>query len=198
LRIAETEKYAHVTYFFNGGDEACQLGEDHVLIPSPLVESYDQKPEMSAFVVTDLILKEIAEDKYDFILVNFANPDMVAHTGNLSATIKAIEHLDGCLGRIVKVILDKGGVAIITADHGNAESMINLQTGQIIKEHTANPVPLIVVGQQYQGINIGWQDSPSHDLSLVQPQGILSDVAPTILKIMNIDKPKDMTGRSLI
>jgi len=198
LRISETEKYAHVTYFFNGGREEKSEKEEHILVPSPQITSYDLKPEMSALAVTDIILKNITDDEYDFILINFANPDMVAHTGNIEATIKAIEIVDGCLDKIIKLLLEKNAVALITADHGNAESMINMQTGQMIKEHTANPVPLIIVGQQFEGINFGWQSSPNNDLSLVQPQGILSDVAPTILKIMNIEKPKEMTGRSLI
>jgi 2,3-bisphosphoglycerate-independent phosphoglycerate mutase len=198
LRISETEKYAHVTYFFNGGREEKSDNEEHVLVPSPQVASYDLKPEMSAYIVTDLITKSINDDQYDFILVNFANPDMVAHTGNIDATVKAVEVVDECLDKIIKLVLEKNGVALITADHGNAETMINMQTGQMVKEHTANPVPFIVVGKQYEGINFGWQSTPSSDLSLVQPQGILSDIAPTILKILNIEKPKEMTGRSLI
>jgi 2,3-bisphosphoglycerate-independent phosphoglycerate mutase len=198
LRISETEKYAHVTYFFNGGRESKSEGEDHILVPSPQVVSYDLKPEMSAYAVTDIILKSISEDKYDFILINYANPDMVAHTGNLDATIKAVQYVDECLGKVIKAVLAKKAVALITADHGNSESMINLQTGQVLKEHTANPVPFVIVGERYQGMNFGWQDSPGNDLSLVQPQGILSDVAPTVLKILNINKPSEMTGRSLI
>ncbi|MEA3464220.1 MAG: 2,3-bisphosphoglycerate-independent phosphoglycerate mutase [Patescibacteria group bacterium] len=198
LRIAETEKYAHVTYFFNGGREEKSKGEEHILVPSPSVDSYDLKPEMSAFIIAEKLVKAIKEEKYDFIFVNFANPDMVGHTGNIQAAIKAIETVDKCLGKVVKACLDKDGVILVTADHGNAEVMFNMQTGMIDKEHTANPVPFIVVGRQFEGHNLGRQDTPSGDLSLVQPQGILSDVAPTVLKIMGLPKPKEMTGRSLI
>jgi len=198
LRIAETEKYAHVTYFFNGGREKKSEGEDHILVPSPQVASYDLKPEMSAALVTDKLIKAISEEKYDFILVNFANADMVGHTGNIQAAVKAIESVDRCLNKIVKTVLNKDGVILITADHGNAEVMFNMQTGMIDKEHTANPVPFIIVGKQFEGRNIGSKDAPGGDLSLIQPQGILSDVAPTILKIMGLTKPKVMTGRSLV
>jgi len=198
LRIAETEKYAHVTYFFNGGRETKSPGETHELVPSPPVDSYDLKPEMSANEVTDKLIKAIEDDLYDFILVNFANADMVGHTGNIQATIKAVETVDKCVGRIVKQVLARDGCVLITADHGNAEVEFNMQTGSINKEHSANPVPFIVVGKQFEGKSIGAQDAPGGDLSLMKPQGILSDVAPTILKIMNIEKPPEMTGRSLI
>jgi len=198
MRIAETEKYAHVTYFFNGGREEKSKDEDHMLVPSPHVASYDLKPEMSAMEVTDKILSAIEEEKYDFILVNFANTDMVGHTGNIQAAIKAIETVDKCLGKIEEKVLAKDGVIFITADHGNAEVMFNMQTGMIDKEHTSNPVPFIVAGKQFEGYRLGSQDAPGSDLSLVQPQGILSDIAPTILKIMGLPKPKEMTGRSLI
>jgi len=197
LRIAETEKYAHVTYFFNGGRETKSEGEDHELVPSPAVASYDLKPEMSAFEVTEKVLKAIDDDKYDFILINFANPDMVGHTGNLAAAIKAVEAVDSCLGKIGKRVLDKNGALLVTADHGNAEMMFNMQTGMIDKEHTANPVPFILIGKQFEGKTIGFKEVPGSDLSLVKPQGILSDVAPTMLKVMGIAKPKEMTGRSL-
>jgi len=198
LRIAETEKYAHVTYFFNGGREGKGEGEEHVLVPSPQVASYDLRPEMSAFEITEKLIKVIDEVKYDFILVNFANSDMVGHTGNLQAAIKAIEAVDKCINKIVKAVLAKDGVLVITADHGNAEAMFNMQTGMIDKEHTNNPVPFIVAGEQFEGRTIAGQDAVSGDLSLIQPQGILSDVAPTILKILGIKKPDEMTGRSLI
>lgn len=198
MRISETEKYAHVTYFFNGGREEKNKGEDHVLVPSPQVANYDLKPEMSAVQVTEKLIKAVEDDKYDFIFVNFANADMVGHTGNIQAAIKGIEAVDKCLGKVVKAALSKGGAVLITADHGNAEVMFNMQTGQIDKEHTANPVPFIIVGKQFEGHSIGKQDVPGGDLSLVQPQGILSDIAPTILKIMGIAKPEEMTGRSLI
>lgn len=197
LRIAETEKYAHVTYFFNGGVEKEMKGEEHILVPSPQVDSYDMKPEMSAKEVTDKIIEAIEKDEYDFILVNYANADMVGHTANIKAAIKAVEMVDRCLGRLYKKILEKEGVLLITADHGNAENMFNMQTGTKDKEHTSNPVPFAIIGEDFEGKTIGFQEAPSGDLSLVQPQGILSDVAPTILKIMGIKKPPEMTGRSL-
>lgn len=198
LRIAETEKYAHVTYFFNGGRETKSEGETHDLVPSPPVPSYDMKPEMSAFEVTDKLLKAINEDAYDFILVNFANADMVGHTGNIRATSQACEAVDKCVKKLVDAVLGKGGVIMITADHGNAEAKFNMQTGSISKEHTANPVPFIIVGKEFEGRRIGTQDAFGGDLSLVQPQGILSDVAPTVLRIMGLEKPEAMTGRSLV
>ncbi len=198
LRIAETEKYAHVTYFFNGGKETKSPGETHELVPSPPVDSYDLKPEMSANEVTDKLVQAVKDDLYDFILVNFANADMVGHTGNIRATIKAIETVDKCVGRIVRQVLARDGCVLITADHGNAEVEFNMQTGTINKEHSANPVPFIVVGRQFEGKSIGVQDAPGGDLSLIKPQGILSDVAPTILKIMGLEKPPEMTGRSLV
>ncbi len=198
LRIAETEKYAHVTYFFNGGREEKSPGEDHILVPSPALASYDMKPEMSAPEVTKKLLEAIEADKYDFILVNYANADMIGHTANIEAAIKAIEAVDNLVGKVVKEVLAKNGVVLITADHGNAENMFNMQTGTRDKEHTTNPVPFIVVGREYEGKSFGWQDAPSGDLSLAQPQGILSDVAPTVLKIMGLPKPPEMTGRSLI
>lgn len=198
MRIAETEKYAHVTYFFNGGIETKSAGEEHMLVSSPQISSYDLKPEMSAPDITDKLIKAIEDNTYDFILINYANADMVGHTGNMQATVKAVEAVDKCLEKIVKLVLEKEGVLLITADHGNAEMMFNIQTGMIDKEHTANPVPFVVVGKDFEGRSIGFQNAPGKDLSLVQPQGILSDVAPTVLKIMEIEKPLEMTGRSLI
>ncbi|MDD4271885.1 MAG: 2,3-bisphosphoglycerate-independent phosphoglycerate mutase [Patescibacteria group bacterium] len=198
LRIAETEKYAHVTYFFNGGHEAKSAGEDQALVSSPAVPSYDLKPEMSALEVTDKTLKAIEQDKYDFILINFANADMVGHTGNLNATIKAIEAVDKCVGKIVNSVLSRDGLLFITADHGNAEGLFNMQTGMIDKEHSANPVPFLIISKDYEGKSLSLPDAPGGDLSLIQPQGLLSDVAPTILKVMGLEKPKEMTGRSLI
>ena len=198
LRIAETEKYAHVTYFFNGGREEKNSGEDHILVPSPAVSSYDQKPEMSVYEITKKLTQYINEDKYDFILVNFANCDMVGHTGNIEAAIRAVESIDECLEKVVKAILKQGGLAMITADHGNADVMFNMQMGRMDKEHTTNPVPFILVGNDYAGRNFGWGDVPNNDLSLTKPHGILSDIAPTILKILNIKKPEEMTSKSLI
>ncbi len=182
LRIAETEKYAHVTFFFNGGVEKPNEGEERVLIPSPKVATYDLKPEMSAVEVKEEVIKRINEDKYDFIVLNFANPDMVGHTGKFEAAVKAIETVDECLGDIVKLIVEKGGKVMITADHGNAEEMIDKDTGKTITAHTTNKVPCIVIGEG--------------DVKL--REGILADIAPTILDMMGIEKPAEMTGQSLI
>ena len=148
LRIAETEKYAHVTFFFNGGEEKVFEGEDRILVPSPKVATYDLKPEMSAYEVTDKLIEAINQDKYDNIILNFANPDMVGHTGILDAAIKAIETIDECVGKIVDVIKEKKGVILITADHGNSEQMIDYKTGEPHTAHTTNPVPLILVGME--------------------------------------------------
>ncbi len=198
LHIAETEKYAHVTFFFNGGKEEAYPGEDRELIPSPRVASYDQKPEMSAKEITKKLIEFIMKDQYDFIVVNYANSDMVAHTGNLKASIKACEIVDDCLKQIIEVILGKNGVAFITSDHGNAEELVNMQSGKMDKEHSTYPVPFIIVGRQWEGKTAGLPESPNSDLSLIQPSGLLSDVAPTILKVMNLEKSNDMTGESLI
>jgi 2,3-bisphosphoglycerate-independent phosphoglycerate mutase len=198
LHIAETEKYAHVTFFFNGGAEEPFLGEDRAVIPSPRVSSYDQKPEMSALEITNQVVKEVKENKYDFILINFANADMVSHTGDKAATIKAVETIDKCVGKLVDVILSNGGVAVVTADHGNAEELVNLQTGVMDKEHSTNPVPLIIIGKEWEGKTGGAREALGSDLSLMPPQGLLSDVAPTILKIMGLKQPEEMNGSPLI
>ena len=184
LRIAETEKYAHVTFFFNGGEEKQYPGEDRILIPSPKVETYDLKPEMSAFEVTDNVLEAINSRKYDAIILNFANPDMVGHTGSLEAAIKALEALDGCVERIVEAILNNGGHLLITADHGNCEQMIDYKTGEPHTAHTTttNPVPLALIGKD--------------DVKL--KEGRLADLAPTLLNLMGLEKPAEMTGESLI
>ena len=181
LRIAETEKYAHVTFFFNGGKEEPYKGEDRILIPSPKVETYDMKPEMSAIEVTDKVVEAIESEKYDTIILNYANPDMVGHTGNLEAAIKAIETIDTCVGRVIKSIEKVNGVILITADHGNSEQMIDYATGEPHTAHTTNVVPLILVGK---------------DAKL--KSGRLADLIPTMLDIMGIEKPKEMTGSSLI
>ena len=181
LRIAETEKYAHVTFFFNGGEEKQYKGEDRILIPSPKVETYDLKPEMSANEVTDKVVEAIESQKYDCIFLNYANPDMVGHTGSLEAAIKAIETIDTCVGRVVEAIEKVNGVALITADHGNSEQMIDYTTGEPHTAHTTNPVPLILVGKKAK----------------LKP-GRLADLAPTMLDIMGIEKPIEMTGTSLI
>ncbi len=182
LRIAETEKYAHVTFFFNGGVEAVYPGEDRALIPSPKVATYNLKPEMSAYEVTDEVVKRINSKEYDVIVLNFANPDMVGHTGFFDAAKTAIETVDKCLGRVVSAIQDQGGVALITADHGNAEQMVDYDTGGPFTAHTTNVVPLIAIGLGNIKLN----------------EGRLSDLTPTILDIMGVDKPKEMTGTTLI
>ena len=183
LRIAETEKYAHVTFFFNGGEEKQYKGEDRILVPSPKVETYDMKPEMSAYEVTDKVLEAIKSEKYDSIILNYANPDMVGHTGNLDAAIKAIETIDECVGKVVDAILEKDGTLLITADHGNSEQMIDYKTGEPHTAHTTNPVPLILV---------------SNNENYKIKSGRLADLAPTLLDLMNIQKPKEMTGESLL
>ena len=182
LRIAETEKYAHVTFFFNGGREKPYLNEDRILIPSPKVETYDMKPEMSAIEVTEKVIEAIKSGKYDSIILNYANPDMVGHTGNLDATIKALETLDKCIGDVVKEVENQNGYLIITADHGNAEQMIDYKTGEPHTAHTTNDVPLVLIGME--------------DVKL--KQGRLCDLVPTMLELMGLDKPKEMTGVSLI
>ena len=182
LRIAETEKYAHVTFFFNGGEEKQYKGEDRILVPSPKVETYDLKPEMSAYEVTDKVLEAIKSDKYDAIILNYANTDMVGHTGSLVAAIKAVEAVDECVGKVVKLVEEKDGNMLITADHGNAEQMVDYKTGEPHTAHTTNPVPLILVG--LEGIKL--------------KEGKLADLAPTMLDIMGLEKPEEMTGESLI
>ena len=184
LRIAETEKYAHVTFFFNGGEEKQYSGEDRILVPSPKVETYDMKPEMSAYEVTDKVCEALENDKYDVVILNFANTDMVGHTGSLPAAIKAVETVDECVGKIVKIIEEKQGNLIITADHGNAEQMIDYKTGEPHTAHTTNPVPIILV-------------TSNKDLKL-KSGGKLADLAPTMLELMNLEKPKEMTGESLL
>ncbi|MFH1457189.1 MAG: 2,3-bisphosphoglycerate-independent phosphoglycerate mutase [Patescibacteria group bacterium] len=195
LHVSETEKYAHVTYFFNGGAEKVFNGEKDILVPSPKVDSYDKKPEMSAREIKTIVLKEIQGGQYDFMVINFANADMVGHTGAIKATVKAVETVDKCLGEIVVAVLEKQGVVIITSDHGNAEELINQNSGEIIKEHSTNPVPFIVVGNNFRRLDV---PDGGIDLTMLTPSGVLADVSPTILKIMGIEKPKDMTGQSLV
>ncbi|MBT4349514.1 2,3-bisphosphoglycerate-independent phosphoglycerate mutase [bacterium] len=197
LHTAETEKFAHVTYFFNGGSDIIFDNEDRELIPSPHVPSYDQKPAMSAREITNKLVQKIKEGNYDFIVVNYANADMVGHTGNLNATIEAVEILDKLIGELVDTILSYNGVALITADHGNAEVMYDLQTGEISKEHSNNPVPLFVIGQQFAGKSV-LPGLSGRDLSQITPVGVLADIAPTVLKIMGLKKPAKMTGSSLV
>ncbi len=196
--IAETEKYAHVTFFFNGGAEAAFKAEDRDVIPSPRVASYADKPEMSALEVTSKLNKALMQEKHDFIVVNYANPDMVGHTGDIPACIKAVETVDYCLGQLVDLVLSKGGNCIITSDHGNCEELRNLQTGEISKDHSTNPVPLIIVGEKYQGKSSPESQLIGNDLSLLRPVGLLSDVTATALKIMNVEIPKYITGQPLV
>lgn len=182
LRIAETEKYAHVTYFFNGGDERVFPGEERILVPSPKVATYDLQPEMSAFEVTDRLLQVL--DRFDLVVLNYANPDMVGHTGKLEAAIRACEAVDACLGRVVEAVLARGGNAVVCADHGNAELMIDPATGGPHTAHTTNPVPVILVGPAAAGVRLR--------------DGILGDVAPTALEVLGLPKPPEMERSSLI
>ncbi|WP_292374291.1 MULTISPECIES: 2,3-bisphosphoglycerate-independent phosphoglycerate mutase [unclassified Methanosarcina] len=183
LRIAETEKYAHVTYFLNGGEEKRYKGEDRCLIPSPKIATYDLKPEMSAYEITDEVIRRIQSGKYDVIILNFANMDMVGHTGIFEAAVKAVEAVDNCIGRIVEALKEIGGVALITADHGNAEKMIDPKTGEPHTAHTSNPVKCIYFGNA--------------EVKALR-NGKLCDVAPTILELLRLPKPQEMTGKSLL
>ena len=185
LRIAETEKYAHVTFFFNGGVEAPNVGEERALIPSPKVATYDLQPSMSAPEVTEEVIKRVTSGAYDVMILNFANCDMVGHTGDLDAAIEAVETVDKCLGKVVGAILSVGGTALITADHGNAEQMVDYATGQPHTAHTSNAVPFILVNDQLASVKL-------------REGGRLADIAPTILELINLEKPKEMTGESLI
>lgn len=198
LHIAETEKYAHVTYFLNCMREEVFPKEDRVLVPSPKVASYDLKPEMSAYEIADRVVAEVDRGAYDVIMMNIANPDMVGHTGKLGETIKAIEVTDECVGKVVESVLAKDGVVLITADHGNAEEVTNLQSGEMDKEHSTNPVPLWIIGRAYEGKPGLSGDVPNGDLALLPPIGILGDVAPTLLAVLGIPQPPDMTGTSLL
>lgn len=184
LRIAETEKFPHVTYFFNGGTSIKYQGEDRIEVPSPNVSTYDLKPEMSAMEVLKILSYRISTDIYDFIVLNLANGDMVGHTGNLEASVKAVEVVDYCVAELVKKFTARGGTVLITADHGNVEEVINLKTKEIDTEHSVNPVPFIIIDK---GI-------PARML----PYGALKDISPTILTLMGIPIPAEMTGRSLI
>jgi 2,3-bisphosphoglycerate-independent phosphoglycerate mutase len=183
LRIAETEKYAHVTFFFNGGVEEANPGEVREMIPSPQVATYDLKPEMSAFELTDVLLKHIESDAFDLIICNFANPDMVGHTGIFEAAVKAVETVDACFGKVADALLAKGGAFMVTADHGNAETMIDLESHGTMTAHTINHVPLIMAGMGDVVLREG---------------GKLSDLAPTLLEMMSVPQPVLMTGLSII
>ena len=187
LYISEAEKYPHITYFFNGGYKDPVGGEDRIRIPSPEVFSYDQKPEMSAYEITKVITGNIKHQVYDFIAVNYANADMVGHTGNLKAAISAIEVIDKCLKQVITEILNNNGLAIITADHGNADEMIDPLTKKISTMHSKNPVPFMAIKK---GLNK--KNCP------LRSGGILGDVAPTLLDLIGVPKPKEMTERSLV
>lgn len=181
LRIAETEKYPHVTFFFSGGREEKFPGEERILIHSPKVATYDLKPEMSAYEVTEALLQEIAANKHDVIILNFANPDMVGHSGKMEPTVRAVEAVDECLGKVVDAILEKGGEAIITADHGNADEVLT-ENGEPMTAHTKNPVPVIVTRKG----------------AALRKDGILADLSPTLLDLLGIEIPSEMTGKSLL
>jgi 2,3-bisphosphoglycerate-independent phosphoglycerate mutase len=183
LRIAETEKYAHVTFFFSGGDEETFSGEDRKLIPSPKVATYDLQPEMSAPEVAAEAVKAINSDEYDLIVLNFANCDMVGHTGILPAAIKAVETIDACVEQVVTAMLARGGYVVLTADHGNAEQMVDYETGEPHTAHTVNQVPVVLITDR--------DDIAVRD-------GILADLAPTVLELLELEQPPEMTGRSLI
>ncbi|MDO9510047.1 MAG: 2,3-bisphosphoglycerate-independent phosphoglycerate mutase [Candidatus Magasanikbacteria bacterium] len=198
LHIAETQKYAHITFFLNGTAEKPFALEDRDIVPSPKVSSFDQVPEMAAREITKKVTQAVEENKYDFIAINFANADMVGHTGNLEATVKAVEILDKCLGEIVEKVLLKNGALVITADHGNAEEVFNLQTGGMDKEHSTNPVPVFIVSQELMGQTGPSGDPPEGDLSLLSPVGMLADIAPTVLSLLGLPQPKEMNGRSLV
>jgi len=184
LRVAETEKYAHVTYFFNGGVEQPFPGEDRVLVPSPKVATYDLKPEMSASGIADAVVKAVNDTAFDVIVVNFANADMVGHSGKIPPTIQAVETVDTCLGRIYTAVRQKGAAMLVTADHGNAEMMIDPATGGPHTAHTTNPVPLIIVSDQDKKFGL-------------RPDGALQDISPTVLGLLEIPQPKEMTGHDL-
>jgi 2,3-bisphosphoglycerate-independent phosphoglycerate mutase len=187
LRIAETEKYAHVTFFFNGGEERVYPGEERILVPSPKVATYDLRPEMSALEVTEKLLLAIESDRFDFVLVNYANCDMVGHTGDLSATKKAVEVVDECVGRVLAAVRAKGGAAIVTADHGNAEKMWDEERNEPFTAHTTGPVPLILDASA----------APEVDCARLAEGGSLEDVAPTLLGLLEVPQPPEMTGKDL-
>ena len=181
LRIAETEKYAHVTFFFNGGVEKQYDNEDRILVKSPAVATYDMQPEMSAYEVTDKLVEAIESGKYDMIILNFANCDMVGHTGVFEAAVKAVEAVDECVGKVTDAIAKMGGVALITADHGNADKMVDVD-GEPFTAHTTNPVPFCVIGYPCK----------------LRTGGKLADIAPTMLEILGLEQPEEMTGVSII
>ena len=184
LRIAETEKYAHVTFFFNGGVEAPNENEVRDLIPSPKVATYDLQPEMSAYLVTDKVLEELDSGEFDVIILNFANCDMVGHTGVIPAAVKAVATVDECVKKVTDKILSLGGSVLLTADHGNADKLL-ADDGSPFTAHTTNPVPVVLISEKYKNAEL-------------RNDGVLADLAPTLLEIMNLPVPKEMTGKSLI
>ncbi len=183
LRVAETEKYAHVTFFFNGGEEKPFTGEDRILVHSPAVATYDQQPQMSAYEVTGEVVRALDDETYDVIVVNYANADMVGHCGDPEATVQALEALDDCLGSLVEAVHQRGGQLLVTADHGNAEQTVDPGTGQAHTAHTTNPVPLIYVGERPVAL---------------EENGALGDIAPTLITLLGLEPPAEMTGRSLV
>ena len=185
LRLAETEKYAHVTFFFNGGEERAYTGEERILVPSQKVATYDLRPEMSASGIAQELIRKVGEKKDLVVILNFANCDMVGHTGVYEATVSAVEAVDRAVGSVLKAIREKGGTALVTADHGNAEQMIDYATGEPHTAHTTNPVPCVLVSDRHKGMKL-------------REGGLLSDVAPTLLEILELDAPEEMEGRSLI
>jgi len=191
LRIAETEKFAHVTYFFNGGNEEPFPKEERVIIPSKAVPSFDKAPEMSANEITEKVIESLDKKNYEFILINYANPDIVGHTGNEKAAISAIETVDRCLEKLIKAVLLRNGCLLITSDHGNVEEMTNARTGEVDTEHSSNPVPFWYVNSQNHRETP--KEKPQAPIS-----GLLSDIAPTILELLDIEKPQEMTGESLL
>ena len=194
LHIAETEKYAHITYFLNGGTEISFEEEDRILVPSPSGGRYELTPEMSADKITESVLENLRQ--YHFIAVNFANADMVGHTGNFEATVKAIEKMDECVGKITSAVLELGGVIIVTSDHGNAEEKIYKFSGENKTKHSLNPVPFFLIGQNFKSSEPLGREAI--DQKYKEVAGTLSDIAPTILELLGLEAPKEMTGRSLI
>ena len=184
LRLAETQKYAHVTFFFNGGEEKQFEGEDRILVNSPKVATFDLQPEMSAYEVCDNLVASIRSGKYDVIIVNFANPDMVGHTGIIPATVAAIEAVDECIGKAYDAILETNGQMFICADHGNADKLIDYDTNQPFTAHTTNPVPFILVNYD--------------EAYTLRDGGCLADIVPTLIEMMGMEQPKEMTGKSLL
>ncbi len=184
LRIAETEKYAHVTFFFNGGVEQPNENEVRDLIPSPKVATYDLKPEMSAYEVTDKVLSELDGGEFDVVILNYANCDMVGHTGVIPAAVKAVGTVDECVKKVIDKILEMGGAALLTADHGNADNLID-EDGSPFTAHTTNPVPFVLVSEKYKDAKL-------------RTNGVLADLAPTLLTVMGLPVPEEMTGKSLI